>query len=279
MDQQNQIELEQLFSKNQTVPKLRAFFDTDEWMSYLEAVEIPKAFGLDLLAQMALHRKADMSTLVGLLHRHFEDEYPVLQDALQACCDMIWKAAECDLIDVFESITTFLYRYDVTAEIWDELDRFQYPLPMVVPPRVLESNDHNAYLTLRSYPILNNTHRNLGRHNDDLCLDHLNRVNQIPLVINADTARAIKNSWCHLDKPKPGESRKKFEARVRAFEKYDTVGKEVIEMLYMTGEPFWLTHRYDSRGRCYAQGYHVNPQGNDWNKAVVELANQELVTS
>jgi DNA-directed RNA polymerase len=46
----------------------------------------------------------------------------------------------------------------------------------------------------------------------------------------------------------------------------------------MLGNEFYLTHRYDKRGRCYAQGYHVNPQGNDWNKAVIELAEKEVVT-
>jgi len=39
-----------------------------------------------------------------------------------------------------------------------------------------------------------------------------------------------------------------------------------------------LTHKYDKRGRCYSQGYHVNPQGNDWNKAVIEFAEKEPVT-
>jgi DNA-directed RNA polymerase len=43
------------------------------------------------------------------------------------------------------------------------------------------------------------------------------------------------------------------------------------------GNRFYLTHRYDKRGRTYAQGYHVNTQGNCWNKAVIELADEEVV--
>ena len=46
----------------------------------------------------------------------------------------------------------------------------------------------------------------------------------------------------------------------------------------MAGNHFYLTHRYDKRGRTYAQGYYINPQGNEWNKAVLEFADKEIVT-
>lgn len=254
MDHQNQIDLERLFAKNQTLTRIRSEFETEEWETYLAAWQIPHAFGIDLLAQMVLHRKADMSTLVGILRHHFTNEHGETDEALQACCDMIWRAAEADLIDCFQSHWVFLYRYDVGPDVYDDLDRYQYPLPLVAPPKTIEHNAQNGYHTLKGGVVLNAGHRHAKHFEDDLCLDHLNRVNQQKYQINADTARMVQNQWRGLEGPKPDDEPGDLEKRRKAFEKYDRVGRDVMEMICMTGQPFWLTHRYDSRGRCYAQG-------------------------
>ena len=77
------------------------------------------------------------------------------------------------------------------------------------------------------------------------------------------------------------EARRQYEdyqKRVRAFQKYDRTARDVMTMVEVSGNgEFYLTHRYDKRGRCYSQGYHINYQGNSWNKAVVEFANGEVV--
>ena len=80
--------------------------------------------------------------------------------------------------------------------------------------------------------------------------------------------------WCedHIEgipySPNPGRFRSENSPWIR----------EVMEALFMMGNEFYLTHRYDKRGRCYAQGYHVTTQGNPWNKAVIEFAHEELAT-
>ena len=102
-------------------------------------------------------------------------------------------------------------------------------------------------------------------------------MNQVALTINVDTARMVRNQWKHLDKQKEDETAKDFQDRVAAFQKYDRNAREVMEMVFVAGDRFWLTHKYDKRGRTYAQGYHVNYQGNAWNKAVVEFAEKEIV--
>ena len=73
-----------------------------------------------------------------------------------------------------------------------------------------------------------------------------------------------------------GETRADFEKRRRAFEKYDRTAKDVIGLLQQEGSEFYLTHKYDKRGRTYCQGYHVTYQGAPWNKAVIEFADQEV---
>ena len=270
MDIQNQIDLEVLYAKNQTLTRIKSEFRISDVTEHCLQHEVSLDFALDLMAQMVLHKRAPMSVLVGILHHHFGDDAEV-QD-LQACADMIWKAAEVDIIDFDQLAWQFVLRHDVAAKVYEDLERYQYPLPMVIPPLEVTNNHSTGYVTIRGSMILRDNH-----HEDDICLDHINRANQVALVINADTARMIQNQWKNLDKIKPRESKRDFDQRVRAFEKYDLVSRDVMESLYMTGEPFWLTHKYDKRGRCYAQGYHVSTQSNSWGKAVIEFAKQELV--
>ena len=51
----------------------------------------------------------------------------------------------------------------------------------------------------------------------------------------------------------------------------------VMEGIAELSDVFYLTHKYDRRGRCYASGYHINTQGTDYNKAVIQLAHKEEI--
>jgi hypothetical protein len=268
---QHQIELEKLYSKNQTLSRIRREFEHCHQFSftgYLEHNRIPVDFGLDLLTQMALHKRTTPSTLIGILRRHYEG----LANASQITAYMLERCLQARLMLWDEPSSMFVVMFDITDQVQADLDRYQYPLPMVVPPLRVRDNRETGYFTAKDSIILRKNH-----HDDDVCLDHINRTNRIRFMINFDTAAMIANSWRNLDKPKPGESQRDFDKRVKAFNKYDRSSKEVITKLLAHGNEFYLTHRYDKRGRVYCQGYHVNYQGSPWNKAVVELADREFV--
>lgn len=199
-----------------------------------------------------------------MLHTHFT--------SLQECADMITIAARHDLVDYQFIGSTFILRHDVTPDVYEELDQYQYPLPLLIPPRRIDSNSESGYYTFEKSVILKKNH-----HDDDVYLKHLNRCNSIPFTINLDTAVMVKNRWADLDHKRPNETLQEYNQRVKAFDKYDRASRAVIDKLVDEGNVFWLTHRYDKRGRCYCQGYHVTYQGNEWNKAVIEFAAKEIV--
>jgi len=264
---QHQIALETLYNKNQTLKRVRAEFtecDTFDFAEFMSQHEIDEEFGFSLLTQMALHRRADLPTLVGVLRSHFNDG--------QKTVDMILKCAEVDLVDWDPTISKFITVFTISEDVQADLDRFQYPLPMVIEPKEVKNNKSSGYLTSSGSIILKNNH-----HEEDVCLDHINRMNKIKFTINTDTATMVANKWRNLDKPKAGESQQDYERRVRAFEKYDRTCKDVIDVLTEHGNEFYLTHKYDKRGRIYCQGYHISYQGAPWNKAVLELADKEIV--
>ncbi len=264
---QHQIELETLFNKNQLIPRIKQEFMACTEISFTKVFEdngIPLDFGYALLVQMALHKRAPLPTLVGVLRGQC--------NTAQEVVDLIIKMCELDLCHWHPVQEVFITAITISEDVQAELDRFQFPLPMVVEPREVKSNRDTGYVLNRGSIILKKNH-----HSDDVCLDHINRMNKVKFTINNDTAKMIKNAWRNLDKPKEGESKEDFEKRKRAFEKYDRTCHDVIEILTEHGNEFFLTHKYDKRGRIYCQGYHVSYQGAPWNKAVIELAEPEVI--
>lgn len=266
----HQIELEKLYNKNQTLSRVRKEFEASDlhFRGVFLKHRIDEKFGFDLLVQMALHKRAMLPTMVGILRHHFEP----LKNASQLTADMLHKCVLADLCDWSIAAKQLVVRYTISEDVQRDLDRFQFPLPMVVPPRKVMDNCDTGYFTSRNSVILRDNH-----HEDDVCLDHLNRVNQIKFIINSDVANMIANRWRNLDKPKAGETKDDYDRRVKAFNKYDRTAREVVKLILVYGSEFYLTHKYDKRGRVYCQGYHINYQGAPWNKAVVELAEKELV--
>jgi hypothetical protein len=259
--------LEQLFNKNQLLPRIRSeFLNCEEFsfVAYLTQHEIPVEFGIDLLAQMALHKRANLQTLIGVLFHHLKDA--------QLTADMLARSAIADLVDWSPGLKLFIVKFPISDDVQEELDRFQYPLPMVVKPKPIRTNRDTGYLFGSGSVILKNNH-----HEEDVCLDHLNRINQIKFTINVDVVRMVKNSWRNLDKAKEGETKEDFVKRKKAFEKYDRVAHGVMDILLEENDHFYFTHAYDKRGRTYCRGYHANYQGNPWNKAVISFADKEIV--
>jgi len=284
-DVQSQIDFEHLYNKNQVMSRLREEFNADEEVrERILGLELegqaPEGFLVDLLCQMVLHKRATVDILIGILHRYFEEH----KDPFQACADALLKAAEEDFVD-FEEVykmdfatmkrecqPTFIIRIDVSEDVYQDLDRYQYPLPMLVVPLEVKKNTDSGYYTFSKSVILRNNHTE-----DDVYLAHLNRQNEVTYSLNTEVVRLIQNKWKNLDKQQPGEDKKDYQARVKAFAKYDEVSRDVIDHLVLHGNRFHITTRYDKRGRSYTQGYHVNPQGNPWNKATVEFAHKEVV--
>lgn len=264
---QHQVELEMLYAKNHLLPRLRYEFETSkapDFMGYMAAVEIEPKFGIDLLVRMQLHKRCKLDVLLGTLRSHCE--------TAQEVADLILKCAEADLVDYDPTLEIFIVKFLVSNDVQEELDKYQYPLPMIVEPEAVYSNSTTGYMTIPGSLILKKNH-----HEDDICLDHINRMNRIKLTLDADTAMMVKNQWKNLDKMKDGDTREKFEKRKKAFALYDKVAKEVIAKLTQEGNEFYLTHRYDKRGRTYCQGYTVSYQGNPWNKAVIQFADKEFI--
>ena len=156
-------------------------------------------------------------------------------------------------------------RLPLSKDLLRYIEQSQYLPPMVCKPMDLENNFSSGYLTHNDSLILGS-----GNHHDgDLCLDVLNKINQVPLRLATDFLSSVEEDpTFDLDTPEKREQWDTFKRRSYNF----------YLLIAQYGNRFYLTHKVDKRGRIYAQGYHINPQGTAFKKAMVELAEEELVT-
>ena len=260
---QTQMDLETVFSKYQLLEVLKNEFSA---ISEKHEPEEEQDFVNDVLVQIFLHKQADPVTMVGILSpKHGEPQE--VADGLVAMCEM-------DYLDFDMNTKRFSLIYEITEDVQDMLDRYQYPMPMVVKPNEVTNNQETGYETIQGSVILN---AGSGYFRDkDVCLDHLNRMNAVPLAFNFE---AIQSPQGKFKKPvrKHGENFSDFSKRFRQAETFYLTSVSVMEGLNNLTDEIYLTHKFDRRGRTYASGYHVNTQGTPFHKAAVQLAKKELV--
>ena len=118
----------------------------------------------------------------------------------------------------------------------------------------------------------------LGRGNDvhqRINKDVINTLQSVAWEINLDILDNIH------DVLKPSnEVLTAFEEtdRLNAFNVREAETHNVIQYLLDNGNRFFFGWKYDKRGRSYSQGYHINPQGNQYRKAMLQFSDKEVLT-
>jgi hypothetical protein len=259
---ETQEDLEHLFNKFQLMSVLRSEYETIVDLKVAEA-GIEPAMVTDALCQMYLHRQADPETLVGILSPKYGDP--------QTVADKLLILVEMDYFDFNTDQNKFTIKYDLSDDVKDMLARFQFPLPMVVKPLPVTDNFTTGYLTSKGLLVLNGSDY---FEDVDLCLDHLNKANQVALAINFDVIHSDQGKFV-----KPvravGEDFDEYSKRLKQAQQFYETSISVMEQIGELSDEIYLTHKYDRRGRVYASGYHISTQGDDYRKACLQLARKE----
>jgi len=251
--------LEELFSKHQLLPVLR-----DEFREMgNEQIVVEPEMATEVLAQLYLHRQADVPTMVGILSPKYGTPQEVADKLLLLC--------EIDYFDYQESSDKFIVKFDVSEDVQEMLDRYQYPLPMVVKPKPVTENHHTGYMTIRGSVVLNGSEY---FDDKDMCLDHLNRANSVALSLAMEVVHSEEGKYIRPTR-NSGEDFAEFRKRQKQSDVFYATSVNVMETIDSLSDQLFLTHKFDRRGRCYASGYHISTQGDDYRKAVLQLANKE----
>lgn len=163
--------------------------------------------------------------------------------------------------------------------IQDRLKHACYLPPMIEKPDTINTNYTSGYQTFNDSVILGFTENS---HNQPLALDVLNTLNQTQYILDEYVLNNFTKPWhrqelthdevslLHID------DQNKYHIQKQTFDTFK--GQFDVMTKHFTGKTLYFTHKYDKRGRVYAQGYHFNPQGTSFEKACISLKNQELVT-
>lgn len=151
-----------------------------------------------------------------------------------------------------------------SPELLEYVRNCSYLPPMVCRPNKITSNSTSGYLTTNSSVILRDNF-----HTDEIALDVINTQNNIYLSLSEAFLREIDE--------KPTYELDSVE-KTRQWAEFKRESNYIYKLMLDQGNEFFITNRYDKRGRMYASGYHINPQGTAYKKAMLEFTHKEVVT-
>lgn len=191
------------------------------------------------------------------------------RDGIHTIAEMMAVLCMTDAFDIMKadkrSSLVIVSRIPLSKETLVFIENSQYLPPMVCSPLELKDNYSSGYLTYNDSLILGN-----GNHHDgDICLDVLNRINQIPLKLDTAFLSTVEEEpTFDLDTPEKEQQWARF--KLQSYRFYLLVAQY--------GNEFYLTNKVDKRGRIYCAGYHISTQGTAFKKAMIELAHEEVVS-
>ena len=176
--------------------------------------------------------------------------------------EIIFLFAQADLLDLnrgYEDQWVIGTHQEFDDAILAKIARIKYMPPMLVQPKKLHHYRDCAYLSLKDSGVILNNYMN---NDAEYCLDNLNQFNKQVLKLNVEFLMR-----CNKDIPEDPN-----------LAKFLKESWEIAADIINAGNEFFLTHKYDKRGRQYAQGYHINYQGDGYHKAMVEFEYSDHLT-
>lgn len=249
---ESQIELEKQYSKYELMP----FLVQEAKTLTNQYPQLNQEISSSIIAFMLMQKRMKPEELVGRVYAKHKD--------INSITTQLEMCIKYELIVYDQDRDELITAYRLSDE--DEAKRlaFMYPLPMIVEPKEVKHNTDTGYITTK-YSIIC---RNKPGY-DDYNLNHINRVNSIGYKVNLNVLNHCKNK----NKNPPTTQQE-----LKNFKKFSDMQKSIAESFAKEGA-FYLTHRYDKRGRIYPTGYWLNYQGNDFAKALIEFEQGEKVTS
>jgi len=137
-----------------------------------------------------------------------------------------------------------------------------FNLPLVQKPQEVNDNHSCGYHSIRE-PLLLGSYT---MHEEPLNYKAINILNEIEWVIDGEVmkepevpGKPLTNAMAHQN-----------------FMKLVQDSKFVYQTL--SPDPFWFCWQYDSRGRMYSHGYHMNIQGAEYKRALLSFNKFEYLT-
>lgn len=135
--------------------------------------------------------------------------------------------------------------------------------PMIEKPKRVKNNHECGYHTIHEPLLLGS----MTQHDEKQNYKAINLLNEIEWVLDPDVLAEPEVPSKPLETP---EQHQNFTAMVQA--------SRFIYRLLRKAKCFFFGWQYDSRGRLYSHGYHVNLQAAEYKKACLSFNKEEYLT-
>lgn len=267
-----------------------------QWMS--EQYYDSKAVRLHHLAQLDLENLVK-EIFVGVVY--FQAETPLVnaigqlasrlgfddkRDSVQTIAEVLAVLATTDVFDLNKHHRNSPIQIISNIQFSEELSNFIayscYLPPLVCEPRKLVNNRSTAYYTHKSDSLI--LGGGFNHHDGNICLDVLNSRNSVPLSLDVEFLCTVEEEPTHdLDSIESDEDLSEWQIadmvrkQKENWASYKEQSYYFYSLMVNQGNRFYISNKVDKRGRMYACGYHITPQGTSFKKAMINLADQEPV--
>lgn len=267
-----------------------------------------KAVRLHHLAQLDLE-KLVMELFVGICY--VQNETPMVnvigqlasrlgfddkRDSIQTVAEVMAVLCETDVFDIIKphpKASMYMQsNIKFSAELTEFIEMSCYLPPLVCEPRKLTHNRSTAYYTHENDSLILGGGHN--HHDGNICLDVLNTRNAVPLSLDIEFLSTVEEQPTFDLNTVSEETLEKYHRRghdlstweqaefirlqKQNWARYKNQSYYFYSLMANQGNRFHIANKVDKRGRMYACGYHITPQGTSFKKAMINFADQEQVT-
>ena len=197
------------------------------------------------------------------------------RDSILTIAELIVIVAKNDLIDIVKLKTkgiggqygkfsvAIISNTPLSQEVVKYAMQSQYLPPLVAKPKPVTNNSESGYWTFDDSVTLN------GRIDKPLALDVINKQNSTPLTMDLEhllNVDEVPNK--ELDDVDKIKNWKTF---IQQSEQFYLLIHEQSQANWCDPGAIYFNYKFDRRGRMYAQGYHISPQGSPYKKSMLEF--------
>ena len=236
-------------------------------IAQLENMDVP-ALVLDIFTGVAYSQRPELFTSVSAQmasRLKFDDK----AEAITTVAELLAVLCRTDAFDITkedkQASLMLVSCIPLSEQLVEFIENSQFLPPMVCEPLELTHNFSSGYLTHNDSLILGS-----GNHHDgSLCLDVLNTMNKVQFKLDLDFLSIVEEvPTFELD----------TQAKMDQWAAFKKQSYMMYSLMAQQGNRFYFTNKVDKRGRIYAMGFHLNPQGTSFKKSCLEFAKEELVT-
>mgnify|MGYP006087079407 CR=1 FL=1 len=164
----------------------------------------------------------------------------------------------------------------LSEETYKMIDCHMFLPPMVSKPKTIKNCWESPYYTFNEAVM---TGRSDLNNNKNIGIDVINKQTNIALTLNEEFLKSVAElPPNNLDKDEDCDTFTDLTKKREEWDVFKKESEEVYSLMVENGNKFYLAWKPDQRLRLYAKGYHINPQGRPYKKAMIELHHKDIVT-